>query len=318
MEAILSLPPTLPPHHAVELRPVPHRIVAEWPTGTFLENIAVLDDGAIAVSLLSDARIDRVSLTGERSTLRRFSAPVTGLAMLGGYLYAAVGEPGKETAALWRVDPRTGQAERWMALDGVVFANGVTPFDKTRLLIAESWAGQLVLTDITRKSTSVWLADERLTRAPGIDFLPGANGAKRFGARVLVSSTGRALLLEAMLSPDGSAGALTLVSEHLRVDDLAFDAAGNAYLCTHIGHSLDRLTPSGERVSLGGVAQGLAGATACAFGRDGLERSALYVTTTGGIVTPPEGLLQPAKLVRLEVGEAGYRLAAAEHEDVVT
>ena len=84
MDPILSLPPTLPPHHAAELRPVPHRIVAEWPTGTFLENLAVLDDGALAVSILSDARIDRVTLAGERSTLRQFVAPVTGLATAGG------------------------------------------------------------------------------------------------------------------------------------------------------------------------------------------------------------------------------------------
>jgi len=308
MDAILSLPPTLPPHHAAQLHPVPHRIVAEWPTGTFLENIAVLDDGAIAVSILSDARIDRVTLAGERSTLGQFAAPVTGLAVLGKHLYAAVGEPGKETAVLWRVDPQTCQAEPWMPLDGVAFANGVTPFDATRLLVAESWAGQLVLADITRKSTSVWIADERLTRAPGIDFLPGANGVKRFGERVMVSSTGRAMLLEARVAPDRSASDLKVVSEHLRVDDFAFDARGNAYLCTHIGHSLDRLMPGGERVALGGIPQGLAGSTACAFGRHGVERSALYITTTGGIVTPPAGVLQAAKLVRLDVGEAGYPL----------
>jgi sugar lactone lactonase YvrE len=229
-------------------------------------------------------------------------------------LYAAVGEPGKETAVLWRVDPQTGQAERWMPLEGVAFANGVTPFDETRLLIAESWAGQLVLADISRKSTFVWIADERLTRAPGIDFLPGANGVKRLGERVMVSSTGRAMLLEARVAADGSAGSLQVVSRQLRVDDLAFDAMGNAYLCTHIGHSLDRLTPGGERVSLGGVPQGLAGSTACAFGRHGGERNALYVTTTGGIVTPPGGVLQAAKLVRLEVGELGYPLSPAERD----
>jgi sugar lactone lactonase YvrE len=235
--------------------------------------------------------------------------------MLGDHLYAAVGEPGHEVAELWRVDPRTGQAERWMPLDGVTFANGLTPFDQTRFLIAESWTGQLLLADIARKRTSVWMADERLTRAPGIDFLPGANGVKRFHDRVMVSSNGRALLLEVSVAPDGSAGPLKVVSERLRVDDFAFDVNGNAYLCTHIGHSLDRLTPNGERVTLGGVAQGLAGSTACAFGREGEDRTALYVTTTGGIVTPPGGALQPAKLVRLDVGETGYLLGANPPEN---
>jgi hypothetical protein len=67
-------------------------------------------------------------------------------------------------------------------------------------------------------------------------------------------------------------------------------------------------------VSLGGAAEGLAGSTACAFGRHGYERGALYVTTTGGIVMPPNGVLQSAKLVRLDVGALGYDLSTTEAE----
>jgi sugar lactone lactonase YvrE len=190
-----------------------------------------------------------------------------------------------------------------------MFANGLTPFDSAHLLLAESHLGQLCLIDLAAKRTDVWIEDERLTRAEGIPFLPGVNGVKRFHDAVTVSSTGRALMLRATVLPDGSAGPLEVIAERLRVDDLAFDAAGNAYLCTHIGHSLDRLTPVGDRVSLGGVAQGLAGSTACAFGRRGAERQALYITTTGGIVTPPGGVLQHARLVRLDVGVDGYPLS---------
>ncbi len=314
MDAILNLPPTLAPHEPAPLHAVPHRIVAAWPVGTFLENLAVLDDGFIAVSVLSEARIDRVAPSGERTVLRQFQAPVTGLAVMGHSLFATVGEPGKETAVLWRLNLDKGQAERWMPLDGMTFANGMTPFDATRLVIADSWAGRLVLADIARKTTSEWLADVRLTRAPGIDFRPGANGVKRFGNAVTVSSNGRALLLRAAVRDDGTAGPIEVVAERLRVDDLAFDVAGNAYLCTHIGHSVDRLAPTGQRVSLGGAAAGLAGSTACAFGRHGDERGALYVTTTGGIVMPPNGVLEPAKLVRLDVGALGYDLSTTQAE----
>lgn len=313
MDAIFALPPNLPPHDAAPLRSVPHRIVVEWPEGTFLENIAVLDDGDIAVAVMTEARIDRVSISGGRdylrSTLIQLSQPPTGLSVMGGMLYAAVGEPGAGGAHLWRIDPQTGEGEAWMPLQGVVFANGLTPFDAGRLLLAESHLGQLCLIDLYAKRTSVWIEDEKLTRADGIPFLPGANGVKRFGDAVTVSSNGRALLLRAAVLPDGSAGALDVIAERLRADDLAFDVNGAAYLCTHIGHSLDRLSSAGERVSLGGPAQGLAGSTACAFGRQGAERQALYVTTTGGIVTPPGGVLQPAKLVRLDVGADGYPLS---------
>lgn len=37
------------------------------------------------------------------------------------------------------------------------------------------------------------------------------------------------------------------VAERLRFDDLAFETRGRAYLCTHIGHSLDRLDRDGTR-----------------------------------------------------------------------
>jgi hypothetical protein len=309
MDAILALPPNLPPHDAAPLQPAPHRIIAEWPEGTFLENLAVLDDGDIAVAVMTEARIDRVSLSGSRSTLIQLAEPPTGLSVMDGMLYAAVGEPGAGGAQLWRIDPRTGGAEFWMPLDGVMFANGLTPFDPGRLLLAESHLGQLCMIDLATKRTSVWIADEKLTRADGIALLPGANGVKRFGDHVTVSSNGRALLLRAPVLADGSAGPLAVIAERLRVDDLAFDGQGAAYLCTHIGHSLDRLCASGERVCLGGAEQGLAGSTACAFGRQGAERQALYVTTTGGIVTPPGGVLQTAKLVRLEVGAEGYPLS---------
>ena len=313
MDAILALPPNLPPHDTAPMRPVPHQILAEWPEGTFLENLAVLDDGDIAVAVMTEARIDRVSISGTqqsvRSTLIQLSEPPTGLSVIGGMLYAAVGEPGGGGAHLWRIDPQTGEGESWMPLEGVMFANGLTPFDPGRLLLAESHLGQLCLIDLYTKRTTVWIEHEKLTRAEGIPFLPGANGVKRFGNEVTVSSNGRALLLRAAVRPDGSAGPLDVIAERLRVDDLAFDVNGAAYLCTHIGHSLDRFSPSGERVSLGGAAQGLAGSTACAFGRQGAERQALYVTTTGGIVTPPGGVLQPAKLVRLDVGVDGYKLS---------
>ena len=176
MDPILQLPPGLPPHDPAELEPAPYRIVAEWPEGTFVENLAALADGQVIVSVLSGARLDRVSADGVVSLLHQFQAPPTGLAEMDGALFVAVGEPGGGEADLWRVDPATGDAEIWMPISGSLFANGVTMFDHGRLLVADSWLGQLLLVDLTAKKTLVWLEDERLTRAPGIDPLPGANG----------------------------------------------------------------------------------------------------------------------------------------------
>jgi sugar lactone lactonase YvrE len=310
MDPILQLPPDLSIHDPAPFSPTPASAVASWPVGTFVENLAVLDSGDIVVSILSEARIDRVTPAGVVSALIQFEVPPTGLAVSQGALFAAVGEPGQAPMTLWRIDPGAGAGEPWMVVEDAEFLNGLTPFDEGRLLAADSHQGRLYLIDLAARTSVIWLEDERLTRAPRIDFLPGANGVKRVGDRVFVSSTGRALFLAADVQADGSAGALALVAERVRIDDFAFDADGAAYLTTHIGHSLDRLDASGVRVTLAGPDQGLAGSTACAFGRGERDRASLYVTTTGGIVTPPGGVLQPAKLVRLDVGAEGWPLTA--------
>ncbi len=50
------------------------------------------------------------------------------------------------------------------------------------------------------------------------------------------------------------------------------------------------------------------GATACAFGTAPGDERALYVSTNGGFIVPHEGIVQDAKLVRVELDDTGYRL----------
>jgi hypothetical protein len=64
MDAILALPANLPPHDAAPLEPVPHRVVAEWPAGTFVENLVTRPNGDVIVTILSEGRLDRVSPDG--------------------------------------------------------------------------------------------------------------------------------------------------------------------------------------------------------------------------------------------------------------
>ena len=69
-----------------------------------------------------------------------------------------------------------------------------------------------------------------------------------------------------------------------------------------------RIDPSGTRTTIAGPAEGVVGATACAFGKAPGDEHALYVSTDGGFIVPHENVVQDAKLVRLEVGEAGWPL----------
>jgi sugar lactone lactonase YvrE len=315
MDPILNLPPDLPPHDAAPLRSVPVRTITEWPVGTFVENICPLADGSFAISVLSEARIDRVWPDGRREVLIQLPAPVTGIVRISDHLFASVGVPDQARWSLWRIDLATGNAEPWVELPDAEFLNGLAILDSATLLACEAAQGRIVRIDLEARTSTTWFADALLTKAPEAPFLPGANGLKLLGGHAYVTSNGRALVVRIAIDGDGNAGSIETIASRLRADDLAFDVMGNAYLCTHIGHSLDRLGPTGERVTLAGVAEGMAGSTACAFGIAAGETEALYVTTTGGIIGPPGGVLQPARLVRLEVGVRGAPLLPSLGED---
>jgi sugar lactone lactonase YvrE len=112
-------------------------------------------------------------------------------------------------------------------------------------------------------------------------------------------------MMRASIGADGAPGALEVVAENLRGDDFAFATSGALYVATHPAHTVLRLAPDGSRTTIAGPAEGAVGSTACAFGRAAGDEKALYVTTSGGLWTPYRGQVQEAKLVRLEVGEAG-------------
>ena len=58
------------PHDPVPLHPVAAEIVAQWPAGTFIENLAPAGDGSgWLVTIPSHQRADRVTLNGRREVL---------------------------------------------------------------------------------------------------------------------------------------------------------------------------------------------------------------------------------------------------------
>ncbi len=95
------------------------------------------------------------------------------------------------------------------------------------------------------------------------------------------------------------------MAERLFADDLDLGPDGRIYLATHIYNSVLRLDPDGHREDIAGHAQGIAGSTSVAF--DPRDPAMLYVTTTGGILSPPGGKPEPARLIRLNPNYSGYR-----------
>ena len=84
-----------------------------------------------------------------------------------------------------------------------------------------------------------------------------------------------------------------------------FAESGRLYISTHPAHSVLRLAQDGARFTIAGPEDGAVGSTSCAFGRGSNDKTALYVTTSGGLWTPYRGEIQEARLLRLEPGETG-------------
>lgn len=299
---------TLPSHDGGTEMLVPARIVATWPEGSFVENIAIDAAGAIFVTIHSARAIHRVDPGGGARPFAELPTPVAGLAFdAAGTLFVSGGTPGTPGGVVWRVAP-DGGVDRWLDLPEAPFLNGITPAPGGGMLVVDSILGRVWHVGTERPEARVWLDDPMLTPLPGIAGLPGVNGIKRFADRFVLSNTTRASLFTVAVGGDGRPGAPALLAEHLRADDIAFDAAGALYCTTHMHHSLVRLSPDGGRTTLAGAAEGMAGSTAAAFGRTEADRTALYVTATGGVGAPFQGVVQAAKLVRLDVGVAGAPL----------
>jgi sugar lactone lactonase YvrE len=290
-----------PGHDAGAFAPVPSRIVTTWPAGHFAENLAVSAEGLIYVSLHSHQRIDLVDpATGEAKPFATLPTPVAGLALDStGTLWVTGGVLGQAPGRIWRIDAG-GSVQDWLEIPDAVFLNGATLHpDGRHILVAESVTGRILSVDSVSPGVTTWLQDERLK--PTTEGIPGANGVKIFGGTVHVSVTGSDSLYRAPLGADGACGQLEVWATRLRADDFAFDAHGAAYIATHPAHSVLKLAPDGTRTTLAGPDEGAVGATATAFDRAPGDTHALYVTTTGGLWSPYQGQVQPAKLLRLDL-----------------
>ena len=296
-------------HREVPIVPVPSRVIERWPVGHFLENIAVLDDGSFVVAVHNRKELHRVAIDGSRHAWCTLPSSPAGMVVTDDAVYVVGGEPGQGPHHLYRVGFDGTVIDRGPIPD-TLFLNGFTPGRAGHGYAVDSLAGMVVEIALTSGASTVVLRDERLMKISAEPMLPGANGIKAGQGALFITNTDRALILRAGLRADGSVdGSLETIAEQLRGDDLAVDEAGDLYITNHIHNTLIRLRASGERIAIAGPEQGMAGCTACVFGSTPDTRTSLFVTTTGGIVMPLDGVAQEAKLVRLELGVAGRPLA---------
>ena len=297
--------PPLP--NTVQAKPFPCSTLATFPIGTFIENIAVSEAGAIYVSSLEEGKVYQIDQAGhakefaavERAAGLAFDA--SGDLIVGSSIGSA--KPGIYSLA-------QGTAQFIIRMPEAVFLNGLTHLHGSRFLVADSYRSLIWEVDTEQKSSRIWIEHQSLAHAADpfhpVPQFPGVNGIKIFNGTLYASSTEQQKLIRIPLNQDLSPGTPEVFMTGINLDDFAFDDQGNVYGTTHVYNSVVKITPERVVTVIAGLAEGVAGSTAAAFGRTEADRTTLYVTTNGGMSAPPQGGVQSGRVIKIEVGATGY------------
>ena len=247
--------------------------VAEFPAGTFLENIAIGEGGTLYVTSYLEGKVYRIGSDSKPKLWASVDGTIAGIALnpdgsalLSGWIMGKVPAVFAVSAA--------GATEVLAKLDGGMFPNGVVRVAAGRFLVADSYKGVIWEVNTETRLATVWLADELLARRNAADPTPAVNGIKLFGGALYASNTAKQLLLKVPLVNE-RAGRPEVVLTNIGLDDFDFDEAGTLYGATHVYNSLVRVGRDGKVTVLAGLAQGMAGSTSLAYSAAGGGRSSL-------------------------------------------
>jgi sugar lactone lactonase YvrE len=277
--------------------------IAEFPKGTFFENIVVNSQGEYYVTSVFDGKIYRFAQDGTYSQFAQIRGMATGITLDKNENVVAVGAVDGKVPSVFHFN-KNGTLESTTTIEGGWLLNGVTRLKGDKFLIADSYTDRIFEFDLATKQYSVWLADESISRTAKTVSIPGVNGLEVFGNTVYVSNMDKAQIVKVPIQKDGKAGTPQVFVQGVFVDDFSLDKKGNIYLTTHAYNSVVKIAPDGTKTIVGEKAEGLFGATSLAFGRGKNDKNSVYVVTNGGVLIPSAEGLQPAKVVRLDTDKA--------------
>jgi sugar lactone lactonase YvrE len=299
--------PQLPPiFDQIATAIVPSFCLAEFPVNTFLENIAINAQGTLFVTSYEDGMLYEINPGGEQREFAKVTGKAAGLAFDNDGNLLVSGVTSEGISAIFKV--AQGKVETLVTIADAIFLNGMTHLVDDRYLIADSYLGAIWEFNAIQKSAKIWLEHELLDRRSLENPIPAVNGLKIFQGTLYASNTQHQTLVQIPLDSDSNASMPEIAVKNVNIDDFAFDIHGNLYGTTHIYNSVVRIAPDGTVTTIAEAAQGVTGSTSLAFGRTERDRTSIYVLTNGGMSLPPSTGVEPAKVIRLEIGVEGLVL----------
>ncbi|KAI0912394.1 hypothetical protein F4823DRAFT_634413 [Ustulina deusta] len=294
---------------------------------TWLENIAVRPNGDLLVTMLSPTP-SLYTLKRPYSTTREFSLlhtfdNATGLlgiaetnvdsfAMLSVQLTNTL-QPVLGSSTIWGVSfQHDNMTTRKIAtiLD-VELPNGITSVPgSSAVLVADGRGGTITRCDTRAGASEVVLQRIESAPLPSEPESTGINGIHYRKGYLYWSNSAFVSIFRIRVDEQGYPAADAEVEtvgqiEASFIDDFAEDHVGTSWVATNSDNTIVALrSNSSSEVVAGEPAKfTLAGCTAAAFGRTPHDSRTLYVTTSGAIRAPINGVTEPAKIVAVDTSK---------------
>jgi hypothetical protein len=288
---------------AVSAYAKPPQVLAEYPSGTFLENVVAVKGGAILLTSYFGKSLEIIEPGKAARTYAQLPAhPVGIISYRDGFLVSAHGKP-------FNAGPSFVETQQFLVLDaaGAVketfaapqarFLNGLMTHGGDAALVADSIAGVIWRVEPSKQRITPWLQDAALAQDPSAkEFRPGANGLKRKGNALLISNSSRGQLLKIQMNNAGQpAGAIKTMAQTGPIDDFLVTKSGDILFTTH-SDQLKRLRQSGSIETV--LPNGCDGCTSLARFRFDNAVDGVALLTTGGLL---EGGTQPARVLFIAI-----------------
>jgi len=307
--------------------------VAVFPKGFFLENFAVRSDNSLLVTSLKTHELWYVPPARreehvEPTTLFTFDKSPMSLVESEPDVFYIFTTDGYATHAssMYRIDLRTWRPGQEMHPklilnfpSAVRALNGSCLIGLRSILVADSFASLIWRVDLSEDgqsaNPSIWLKHYSMLYHPGEmkPEQPGVNGVRFSEKTSYLYYTATVLKLFMRVRVDRETLAPLGVPEYLgggkMMDDFCLDEdAGVAYVTTHRDNTIDRMSLEPDRSDENETVAGspfdeeLVGPSSGAWGRAEGEYGRLaFFTTDGGTTSlPADGVLRPAKILRVE------------------
>jgi len=265
--ALVAAPPALADPPSPFPRNVGPNLAADCPNP---EGIAVDGRGLVYASSFAFTPSANICVLDPRGRLVR-TIPVAagpgGVASLLGMLFVPgeglyVTDFADGVAPHGRLLRLDGQGNATVVTDGFAAPNAIARDRRGRLYVSDSFAGTITRVAPDGSGRVTWASDPALTTAGQPPF--GANGLAfdRGERHLYVANTGDSTVLRLAVRPDGSAGPVEVFARGADLDvatgstqslhgadGIAFDAAGNLWVCANQANELQVLSPDAELVA---------------------------------------------------------------------